>query len=102
MWGAAAHEPTDSANGRLVTAGSLDGTLEMVAEPVHTQFGDVVKRLPKQTYLALHVQSCVDLIGKKVCFLYPMDHSSRPVCLFCLPLLRPIRDLPVCTSRPMA
>jgi len=58
-------DPADPATGRLVEAGSLTGNLEMVSEPTHTQFGDVVKRLPKMTYLAVHVQSCIDLVGKK-------------------------------------
>ena len=52
--------------GRLTTAGNLSGGLEMLSEPAHTQFGDVVKRLPKMTYLAVHVQSAIDLVGKKV------------------------------------
>ena len=52
--------------GRLITAGELEGAIEVAAEPMHTQFGDVVKRLPKMTYLALNVRSCLDLIGKRV------------------------------------
>ena len=53
--------------GDLLTAGSLQGSLEMLAEPTHTQFGDVVKRLPKMTYLALNVQ-----------VLYSRKHSTLP------------------------
>ena len=51
---------------RLITAGELEGAIEVVAEPRHVQFGDIVKRLPKMTYLALNVQSCLDLVGKKL------------------------------------
>jgi len=66
--GLAMHSGPDRATsgGHLITAGALTGALEMVAQPAYTQFGDVVKRLPKMTYLALHVQSCVDLVSKKV------------------------------------
>jgi hypothetical protein len=62
----AAKAEAEGGGARLVTAGSLTGSLELISRPVHTQFGDVVKRLPKMTYLAVHVQSCIDLVGKKV------------------------------------
>lgn len=60
------YDKNDPSGKGLIVAGSLTGALEMVAEPQHTQFGDVVKRLPKMTYLAVNVQSCIDLVGKKV------------------------------------
>ena len=50
---------------RLMTAGTVEGSIEVVAEPAHTQFGDVVKRVPGMTYLAVNIQSCLNLVGKK-------------------------------------
>ena len=72
--------------GDLMTAGSLQGSLEMLAEPTHTQFGDVVKRLPKMTYLALNVQ-----------VLYSRKQQHPP-----FPLLPTITSLPPPPTHPSA
>ena len=55
----------DDGGARMLNAGTLEGGIEVMAEPAHTQFGDVVKRLPKMTYLALHIHGCSNLPAKK-------------------------------------
>lgn len=62
----------DSVKERLVPAGKVSGYIEILDEPQHTQFGDVVKRLPKMTYLAVQVGRCQNLRGKN------LDGTSDP------------------------
>ena len=57
---------------RLKQAGDVSGSIQLLAEPEHTQFGDVVKRLPKMTYLAVQIVKCNNLPPRKA------DGTSDP------------------------
>lgn len=46
---------------RLKPAGQIEGSIVLVSEPEHTQFGDVVKRLKTMTYLAVQIVRCTNL-----------------------------------------
>jgi Ca2+-dependent lipid-binding protein len=58
-------EGGDGSGPRMIHAGTIEGAIELMAEPAHTQFGDVVKRQPKMTYLAVKIIRATDLPGKK-------------------------------------
>ena len=45
----------------LIPAGAVKGGIELITEPKHAQFGDVVNRLPNTTYLAVNIIQCHDL-----------------------------------------
>ena len=63
---------SDAIQHRLKQAGHIEGSIELVSEPLHTQFGDIVKRLPNMTYLAVEIVRCADLQPKKT------DGTSDP------------------------
>ena len=40
------------------TPNQVKGGIELITEPKHAQFGDVVNRLPNTTYLAVNIIQC--------------------------------------------
>lgn len=54
-------DPARKKVSKLIPAGTVKGGIELISEPKHAQFGDVVTRLPNTTYLAVHIVRCVGL-----------------------------------------
>ena len=54
-------DPARKKYSKLIPAGAVKGGIELITEPKHAQFGDVVNRLPNTTYLAVNIIQCHDL-----------------------------------------